>query len=159
VRAPVVVLGAGRSSHATRVARTVPRFALIVGRSELVAIFAGGCAGALTRLAVVQGLTARPGDWPWATFLVNVVGAFLLGVLITWVHERRAAPPGYLPPLLGTGFCGALTTFSAMQLDLLRLLDAGRIGLAVAYALGSVAAGLAGVVLASGLVRRIEAPA
>jgi CrcB protein len=126
---------------------------------ELAAIFLGGFAGALVRAGVVEALPVTPGTWPWATFLVNVTGAFLLGAIITWVHERRAAPPAYLPPLLGTGFCGALTTFSALQLDVLGLLDAGRGGIAALYALGSVAAGLAGVTLASGLVRRLEAPA
>ena len=132
---------------------------MTVDPRELAAIFLGGFAGALVRAGVVEALPLTPGVWPWATFLVNVTGAFLLGAIITWVHERRAAPPAYLPPLLGTGFCGALTTFSALQLDVLGLLDAGRGGVAALYALGSVAAGLAGVTLASGLVRRLEAPA
>ena len=132
---------------------------MTVDPRELAAIFLGGFAGALARAGVVEALPLTPGEWPWSTFLVNVTGAFLLGAIITWVHERRAAPPAYLPPLLGTGFCGALTTFSALQLDVLGLLDAGRGGLAVVYALGSIAAGLAGVVLASRMVRRLEAPA
>jgi CrcB protein len=126
---------------------------------ELAAIFLGGVAGALARAGVVEALPITPGTWPWATFFVNVAGALILGAVITWVHERRAAPPAYLPPLLGTGFCGALTTFSALQLEVLQLLDAGRGGLALLYALGLVAAGLAGVTLASGVVRRLEAPA
>ncbi len=132
---------------------------MTVDPRELAAIFLGGFAGALVRAGVVEALPLTPGTWPWATFLVNVTGAFLLGAIITWVHERRAAPPAYLPPLLGTGFCGALTTFSALQLDVLWLLDAGRGGVAALYALGSIAAGLAGVTFASGLVRRLEAPA
>lgn len=131
---------------------------LIVERSELIAICAGGAAGALARAAVVEWLPAQSGSWPWATFLVNVAGALALGCLITWVHERASAPRDFIPPLLGTGFCGALTTFSAMQLDVLRLLDGGHLATAALYGLGSVAAGLAGVVLATGLVRRIEAP-
>jgi fluoride exporter len=126
---------------------------------ELAAIFLGGVAGALARAGVVEALPVTPGTWPWATFLVNVAGALILGAVITWLRERHAAPPPYLPPLLGTGFCGALTTFSALQLEVLQLLDAGRGGLAVLYALGLVAAGLAGVTLASGVVRRLEAPA
>ncbi len=129
---------------------------MTVDPRELAAIFLGGCAGALARAGVVEALPLTPGTWPWATLLVNVAGALLLGALITWVHERRAAPPAYLPPLLGTGFCGALTTFSALQLELLQLLDAGRGEVAALFALALTAAGLAGVTLASSLVRRLD---
>jgi len=113
----------------------------------------------MTRAGVLEALPVEPGAWPWATFIVNISGALFLGALLTWAHDRRAAAPEYLPPLLGTGFCGALTTFSALQLEVLQLLDDGRVALAALYALGSVAAGLAGVALASGAVRRLEAPA
>ena len=60
----------------------------------------------------------------------------------------------YRRPFLGTGFCGALTTFSTVQLELLDLIEAGHEGTAAAYALTSVALGYAAVVLATGLVRR-----
>ena len=91
--------------------------------------------------------------WPWATFAANLAGAFLLGLTITLLQERMP-PTAYRRPLLGTGFCGALTTFSTVQIELLDLIDAGRAGLAAAYALTSIALGYSVVVLASGLVRR-----
>ena len=122
---------------------------------ELVAVFAGGCAGAVLRAALAEALDAGRGDWPWATLVVNVAGAFLLGLFITRLQERLP-PSAYRRPLLGTGFCGALTTFSTVQVEVLWMLDAGRAGLAVLYALVSVVAGLLAVALATNLVRRPE---
>jgi CrcB protein len=124
-----------------------------VDRRELAAVFAGGFAGAIARAELAEALPPHPGTWPWATFLVNVVGAFLLGYLVTRLQERLP-PSAYRRPLLGTGFCGALTTFSTMQVELLHMLDADRLGLALGYAAASIAAGFAAVTLATNLVRR-----
>jgi fluoride exporter len=125
----------------------------VVDRRELAAIFAGGFIGAVTRAELGAALPAHPGDWPWATFGVNIVGAFLLGYFTTRLQERLPLS-SYRRPLLGTGFCGGLTTFSTMQVELLTMFDAGDIGLAAAYALISVAAGFLAVALATNLVRR-----
>lgn len=124
----------------------------VLDRRELLAIFAGGALGALLR----AGLTDWFGDpapaWPWVTFAANVLGAFLLGCLITRLQERLPLST-YRRPLLGTGFCGALTTFSTMQVELLKMIDAGSLGLACAYALGTIAAGFLGVHVSTALVR------
>jgi CrcB protein len=120
---------------------------------ELAAIFAGGALGAIARAELADALPAGRGAWPWATFTVNVVGAFLLGYFTTRLQERLPLS-AYRRPLLGTGFCGGLTTFSTMQLELLRMLDAGDLALAAAYTLASLAAGFAAVALATNLVRR-----
>jgi CrcB protein len=122
-------------------------------RRELAAIFSGGFVGAVGRAELVETLPYHAGDWPWATFIVNVVGAFLLGYFTTRLQERLPVS-AYRRPLLGTGLCGALTTFSTMQLELLRMLDGDRIGLALAYAVVSVASGFLAVAAATNLVRR-----
>jgi CrcB protein len=122
-------------------------------RRELAAIFAGGCAGALARALLGETLPHAPGEWPWTTFLVNIGGAFLLGWLVTRLQERLP-PSAYRRPLLGTGLCGALTTFSTLQLELLQMLDGDRIALAATYAGASLAAGSLAVALATNLVRR-----
>jgi CrcB protein len=96
---------------------------------EVAAIFVGGFAGAVARAELAEALPYRVGQWPWATFLVNVVGAFLLGYFATRLQERLPVS-AYRRPLLGTGLCGALTTFSTMQLELLSMLDTNRVGTA-----------------------------
>lgn len=124
-------------------------------RRELGAIFLGGCLGALLRAALVEAFGDPAADWPWVTFGVNVAGAFLLGYFVTRLQERLPLST-YRRPFLATGFCGALTTFSTVQVELLKMLDADRLGLAAAYAGGSVVAGYAGVQLASAVVRRLR---
>jgi fluoride exporter len=126
-------------------------------RRLLLAVFAGGCAGALARFALSEWLPADPGRFSWATLTANVLGAFVLGLVVTRAQEHTPHPD-WSHPLVGTGFCGALTTFSTMQLELLELLDAGRLSVALLYAGASVAAGLVAIVLGTTLVRRwIEA--
>jgi CrcB protein len=124
-----------------------------VDRRELAAIFAGGFIGAIARVLVDDALPHDAGAWPWATFGVNIAGAFALGYFTTRLQERLPLS-SYRRPFLGTGFCGALTTFSTLQVELLEMLDAGRAGLAAAYALVSVFAGFLAVALATNLVRR-----
>jgi fluoride exporter len=124
-----------------------------IDRRELAAIFAGGFAGAVARALVGEALPHDPASWPWATFAVNVSGAFALAVLTTRLQERLPLS-AYGRPLLGTGLCGAFTTFSTMQLELLEMLDADRLGLAGGYAAASVAAGVLAVGLATNVTRR-----
>jgi fluoride exporter len=127
--------------------------AVRVDRRELAAIFLGGVIGALVRLGLVEGLPPVPGEWPWATFVANVVGALALGYFTTRLQERLPLS-AYRRPFLGTGLCGALTTFSTMQLELLEMLDHGDGGLAAGYAAASVTAGLLAVAATTNLVRR-----
>ncbi len=123
-------------------------------RTQLqVAIFAGGAAGALARAGLAQASPWPGHGWPWGTFTVNLVGTLLLGYFVTRLQERLP-PTTYPRPLLGTGFCGALTTFSTVQIELIELARHGEAALAAAYLIASVAAGLVGVYLASVLTRR-----
>lgn len=122
-------------------------------RREVAAIFGGGFAGAIARAELAEALPYHVGQWPWATFIVNILGAGLVGYFTTRLQERLPVS-AYRRPLLGTGLCGALTTFSTMQLEILRMLDGDRVGLALAYALVSVTAGFLAVAVTTNLVRR-----
>jgi CrcB protein len=127
-----------------------------IDRRELAAIFAGGALGTLARTALGALAPDAAGAWPWATLAVNVAGAFALGYFATRLQERLPLS-SYRRPLLGTGLCGGLTTFSTLQVQLLQLFDAGRYGAAVGYAAATLAAGYAGVMLATAVVRRTRA--
>jgi CrcB protein len=118
----------------------------------LAAVFAGGALGSLARAALADALPHEVTAWPWPTFIANLAGALLLGYVVTRL-QRRLPPPTYRQSFLGTGICGGLTTFSTLQLELVRMLDAGAWGLALGYGAATLAAGFAAVLLATHLVR------
>ena len=89
------------------------------------------------------------------TFVINVSGAFLLGYLVTRLQERLPLST-YRRPLAGTGFCGAYTTFSTMQLELFTMLDHHSYALAAAYAITSIVCGYLAIYAATALVRRVR---
>ena len=120
---------------------------------ELAAIFVGGFLGTIARAALAQSVAVRPDRWPWATFVVNILGAFLLGFVITRLQERLP-PSMYGRAFLGTGICGALTTFSTMVVELLAMIEGDHWALASGYAAASVGCGLAAIFLSTKLVRR-----
>ena len=122
-------------------------------RARTLSILAGGAVGALARGGLGEALPHRAGTWPWATFIVNIAGAFLLGWLLTRLAERTA-PTRYWRFVLGTGLCGALTTFSTFQLETFTFARTGDVGLAIAYPLTSIVVGMAAAVGGVVLARR-----
>lgn len=122
---------------------------------ELAAVFAGGAIGTVARAALAELAAPDPARWPWPTFAVNIVGAFLLGYFTTRLLERLPLS-SYRRPLLGTGLCGGLTTFSTMQVEILKMVEHGHYGLAIGYTTASLIAGLIAVYIATALVRRVR---
>ncbi|HMD56443.1 MAG TPA: fluoride efflux transporter CrcB [Solirubrobacteraceae bacterium] len=125
-------------------------------RRELAAIFIGGAGGALLRVWIGRELGGAGDGWPWATFLINVAGSLLLGYLVTRLQERLPQST-YPRPLLCTGFCGAFTTFSTMQVEILKMLEYDHYALAAGYAGASVALGYLALGIATAAVRRTRA--
>ena len=112
-------------------------------------VLLGGAVGAATRyLTDVTVQRAHGTEFPWGTWTVNVAGSFVLGVVV-------AGHSTWLTTLVGTGFCGALTTFSTFGYETVRLTEEGETALALAYLLGSVVVGLLAVVVGIRLADRV----
>ncbi|MEZ5102398.1 MAG: CrcB family protein [Thermoleophilia bacterium] len=123
-------------------------------RAVVAAVAVGGAAGAVARVALAETVPFD-GSWPWATFAANLAGSLVLGVLAGLLPPaRRASHVGW--PLLATGLCGGLTTFSTFQLELVELGRDERVGLAAGYAAASLAAGVALALAGVGLARRLR---
>ena len=131
--------------------RPAPR---IDGR-QFAAIFVGGAVGTLARAGLADAFPHSVTAWPWPTFTVNVIAAVLLGYFVTRLQERLPLS-SYRRPLLGTGLCGGLSTFSTMQVEILRMIQGHALALAAGYTAASVAVGLAAVQVTSALVRRVR---
>lgn len=106
---------------------------------DLLLVALGGAAGAATRYAVERGAAQRlTAPFPYGILIANVVGSFMLGVLLVSVT-------GAWLVLLGVGYCGALTTYSTFAHDTMRLAGGGRMPVAVTNVVVSVVAGLLAV--------------
>ena len=122
-------------------------------RRELGAIYVGGVIGALARVGLSEAMPHGVDAWPWGTFIANMVAAVLLGWFVTRLGERLP-PSTYRRPFLGTGLCGALSTFSTLQLELFKMLEGGYVPLAVAYAAATIAGGFLCVHIGTVATRR-----
>jgi fluoride exporter len=111
--------------------------------SLLLAVAGGGLVGAPSRYLLDRAISGRfESDLPWGTFVVNITGAFILGLLtgLALSQHLSAVPKA----LLGTGFCGAYTTFSTFTFETVRLVEDGRLVEATMNVMGSVVVGLLG---------------
>ncbi len=138
------------SQNGPRVAGVTPRHPL--HPSVLLAVAAGGAAGACARWLLGEWFPAGADSFPWTTFAINVVGSALLALLPAFAAVRRHP---LLPPALGSGVLGGFTTHSAYSEESRSLLASGHAGTASAYLLGTLAACLVAVALAD----RLSSPA
>ena len=124
-------------------------------RARHLAIALGGAAGASVRWAVGTVLHHGPGV-SWATFVVNVAGCALLGIVLAeeWTHPRARL---LLHDFGGIGFCGGLTTMSTFAVEVVNALNDGRVAQAVVYLGSSVVFGGLAFVAAGVVLRRVRA--
>ena len=113
-----------------------------------IAVGFGGLAGAGGRWALIEVLPATD-TWPWGVLAVNLAGCLLLGYLASAAWSARAQLPVSLG--LGTGFCGSLTTFSALTVDVAEMARASDWGYAAGYLAVSVLGGVALAVVGAAL--------
>ena len=130
--------------------------ALVRDRLDVLGVIAaGGAVGAAARYAAGELWPHAADGVPWATLAVNVVGCFLLGLLMFYVTDVWP-PRRYVRPFLGVGVLGGFTTFSTHALETRALLAHGRAGIALAYLVGMLVLAVAAVV-AGALVGRAVA--
>jgi CrcB protein len=107
----------------------------------ILAVLLGGAIGAPLRyLTDVFVQSRHDSDFPWGTFTVNVVGSLVLGVTAAAVVELGSPP--WVLAFVGTGICGALTTFSTFGYETVRLLGEGSVTAAAANSVASIVVAL-----------------
>ncbi len=113
---------------------------------DLLLVGIGGFAGTIARRVVDLWVSDRAGSaFPFGTLVVNLSGAFLLGLLAAWAIDRDVLPSGIRGPVM-IGFIGAYTTFSTLMLESWRLVEDGAWALGLLNLAGSMALGIAAVV-------------
>ena len=118
------------------------------------AVGVGGAVGALVRWALEALFPAPTGGFPTTTFVVNVVGCLLMGLLVVLVTEAREAHP-MVRPFLGVGVLGGFTTFSSYAVEAHQLLDRGHLGTGLLYLAVTVVVALPAVLVGLGVTRRL----
>jgi CrcB protein len=123
----------------------------------ILAIGAGGAAGAVLRHFLNSGAAHLLGTgFPWGIMIINVLGSFAMGVLVSYFALAGEAPQA-VKAFLTVGLLGGFTTFSAFSLDAVNLFERGAVGAAGFYVMGSVALAIGGLMAGMALVRMITA--
>lgn len=121
--------------------------------TSLIQVALGGAIGASCRyLTNVGAMRLLGGGFPYGTVVVNILGSFLMGVLVVASAHRGG---NQFAPLLMTGVLGGFTTFSAFSLDAVNLYQRGDILLAATYVFGSVAVGIAALIVGMAIARGV----
>ena len=122
---------------------------------KVLLVAAGGAAGAVARYALgVQALRLWGPGWPFGTFIANVSGGLLMGLLAGYLAHRGGADQEKLRVLLGVGVLGGFTTFSAFSLEVALMVERRTYGQAFTYATASVLLSMSALFVGLLLARR-----
>lgn len=122
--------------------------------TSIIQVAIGGAIGAVGRyLTGVAAVRVMGHGYPWGTLTVNIVGSFLMGVLIVVLMTKDGGMR--IAPLLMTGILGGFTTFSAFSLDALTIFERGQVGQAAFYVVASVVLSLLAIFLGVMIARGI----
>lgn len=118
--------------------------------SNVLLVMVGGALGTFLRYALGRWINSQPwaqSGFPYGTFVINVSGSFVLGMVALVILERLPPEQQHWYMLLGTGLCGGYTTFSTFELETFLLVRDGSWLLALVYVVGSVLAGFVALVV------------
>lgn len=134
-----------------------PRAPLYRRPESIALVFVGGAVGTLIRFGAEQAIPSAVGEPVWSTVTVNLIGAFILGLLLEGL-TRSGPDEGRrqrIRLLVGTGACGGLTTYSSFALDTRDLLGGGFTVAAAVYVLVTVIGGLVAAIIGIGLAGKV----
>jgi len=117
---------------------------------NLLLVGLGGSIGSMLRYGSHLLLNTRL--FPWATFAVNILGSFIIGVVFAMSIREEPLPEGW-KLFLATGICGGFTTFSAFSLENLGLMQSGKFGMALTYIILSIILGISATFLGYQLIK------
>jgi fluoride exporter len=118
-------------------------------------VMTGGAIGAGLRFGLSRVLPMGTSGWPLPTFAANLLGGLAMGMLAAWMLRHGGAENIRL--FLGVGVLGGFTTFSAFSLEMAQMIQRGQAGLAIAYALASVALALIAVIAGMSMMKAVMA--
>lgn len=108
---------------------------------QLLLVFVGGGLGSVLRFLIGKQFTFNSLNFPWATFIVNLIGSFIIGAVFGYILVKHKLSNDIFVFLVA-GFCGGFTTFSAFANESISLLKAGQTSLFISYIITSVLIGL-----------------
>lgn len=107
---------------------------------NLLLVMIGGFFGAISRFALSEWIHTNNG-FPLGTFIINLIGCFVLGWFLTYVSQKKKIRPEFTL-IIGTGFVGSFTTFSTFSVETVNLFQQGFVFLGLAYVLATTVLGL-----------------